>query len=249
MTTSCHRGTLVSGSISSAMHMPTKTNRPTSLPRRLRVFIIDDQPLMREGLNSLFATLTRHIVVGAAGNVADAPALVLSTRPEVVLIDANLPAGGGFELGRELPLRTIGLRLIYLDDKVDDANVRAALDVNAAGYLVKSESFERIMWALDQVAEDKPAFCDGVAVRLRKDDGDYRLARRAVSPMLRALTQRELEVLEYLVKGLTVRQTAQAMDLAESTVGNHKSNLMGKLGVHRQVDLLRLAAREGLGDD
>ncbi len=229
--------------------MSTHAHRPSDRHHRLRVFIIDAQPLMREGLISLFATLTRHLVVGAADNVADAPALVLSARPEVVLIDANLPAGGGFELGRELPLRTIGLRLIYLDEKVDDANVRAALDVNAAGYLVKSESFERIMWALDQVAEDKPAFCDGVAVRLRKDDGGYRLAHRAVSPILRALTQRELEVLEYLVKGLTVRQTAQAMDLAESTVGNHKSNLMGKLGVHRQVDLLRLAAREGLGDD
>ena len=229
--------------------MSTKTHPPTTRSRRLRVFIVDAQPLMREGLNVLFATLTRHFVVGTTGSASDAPGLILRSQPEVVLIDANLPNGGALELGRSLSARIIGLRLIFLDEKVDEANLRAALEVDAAGYLIKSESFERVIWALDQIAEDQPAFCRDVAVRLTKDDHGYRLSRRSVSPALQVLTQRELEVLEHLTKGLTVRQTARVMELAESTVDNHKSSLMGKLQVHRQVDLIRLATREGLGDD
>ena len=217
--------------------------------RRLRVFIINDQPLMREALNALFATTTRHVVVGATGNEVDCVELILAVRAEVVLIDAGLPDGAAFELGGKLISRAVGLRLIFLDEEVVDVNVRAALELGAAGYLVKSESFERVIWALQQVAEDRPAFCQAVADRLMADEHAYRLASRPASRAVQQLTPRELEVLEYLTRGLNVRETAQTMNLAESTVDNHKSSLMGKLQVHRQVDLIRLAAREGLGHD
>jgi DNA-binding NarL/FixJ family response regulator len=213
------------------------------------VFIVDDQPLMREGLNVLLATLTRHLVVGTTGGASDALSMAMAARPEVVLIDANLPAGGAFELGRRLSSRVVGIRMIFLDEQFDEVSLRSAIEVDAAGYLLKSESFERVIWALDQMVEDKPAFCHDAAARLTKHNLGFRLARRNPSPVFQRLTPRELEVLEHLTKGLTVRQTARAMELAESTVDNHKSSLMGKLQVHRQIDLIRLAAREGLGDD
>lgn len=230
-------------------YMSTESVSSYAEQRRLRVFIIDDQPLMREALSVLFATLTRHLVVGATDNDVEVAGLILGVRTEVVIIDAGLPDGAAFDLGAKLLSRAVGLRLIYLDEEVVDTNLRLALELDAAGYLIKNESFQRVIWALQQVADDKPAYCQAVADRLIVDEHGYRLAGQHASPARQRLTPREFEVFEHLTRGLTVRQTARAMMLAESTVGNHKSSLMSKLDVHRQVDLVRLAVREGLVED
>jgi len=175
-------------------------------------------------------------------------ALLVARRfqPTVVVLDASLPGGTWREvaqlLRREIP--TCGLLL--LDDTLRPWNLKEAIEFPRVGYWTKCDSAQEVIEAARAVAVGEGTFCAQAKRFLISSEGKLRFrALPADSPLAR-LTRREQEVLVHLAQGHSIKECARRLDLAHSTVDNHKSRIMKKLGVHKLVDLVRLALREGL---
>ena len=196
----------------------------------------------------LFGTCGAIGEVAAASGVEEAGPLAQRFGPDVVSIHPGLSDATPFEAAERIFSHCPTARLLFLDDSVREIHVRAALQVGAWGYWTKHASFDRIVTAVRRVAAGHKSFCPAVRRILVATPDGLRLDPCPRCPSLGGLTRREIEVLLYLARGLTVRQCAERMQLAQSTVDNHKSRLMKKLGVHKGVELAVLAIREGLLD-
>ena len=184
-------------------------------------------------------------VVATADTVNDAVRQAAQLQPDIVLLDVSGESGISEAVQRILDHcpRTV---VVLLDDASFDANVREVLNTGARGYLTKQQPFEQIVTALRKAARGDRVFAPEIArrlvlsaegVRLSVVNGDHPLAR---------LTPRETDVLIHLAQGRSVKQCAENLGIGASTVGNHKSRLMKKLKVHKTVELVHLAMREGL---
>lgn len=210
----------------------------------LRLLIVDDHALVCAGLAMMFRTVADVAEVA----VATRPAAALRTaplfRPDVALVDVTLPPADAFETAHRLSRSRI--RILFMDDAVHAVHVRMAVRMGALGYWTKHAAFDQLAEAVRRVAAGEPSFCAEAAPLVTRTPAGLKFHMAAeVSPLAR-LTPRELEVLGHLADGLTVKRCALRMDLAESTVDNHKSRLMRKLNVHNVAQLVRLAGREGL---
>ena len=214
--------------------------------RRCRLLIVDDQALLREGLKALFDADGRHEVAADAATAREACHAVKSRPIEIAFVDALLPDVTAEEATRQLIAVRHTIRVIHLDESVSILRVRAALRAGAAGYLVKDEPFREILAGVERIAAGGTAFCQQVALRLVVTRRGLRLDGAAAGNTLDRLTVRELQVLEQLARGRSVKQAAAKLGIAANTVDNHKARLMRKLGVHKAADLIRLALREGL---
>lgn len=214
--------------------------------RRIRLLIVEDRPLCCEALAMLFQARADVDVVGAVHRVTPAIRLARESPPDVVLMDAMLPNRRAFRAARVILTQCPPTRLILLDEELCDAHVFEAIRVGAMGYWTKNASSREIAEAVHCVAGGQYAFCPAVRPLLTFTRGGPHFRPGSRSKVLGKLSQREAEVLAQLAEGLTVKQCAQRMGLAFSTVDNHKARLMKKLGVHRSVELVRLAVREGV---
>lgn len=192
-----------------------------------RAVLVDDHPLYRDGLAGLLATLPDVTLVGAFGTAEDALAEVRQLRPDVVLMDLNLPGISGVEATREL-LRlcpTTAVLVITMMD--DDATVLAALAAGARGYVLKGASAAEIAAALHTVTSGGAVFGAGLATRLIA-----RAVPTVTSPApsgTEPLTVREQEVLDLLAEGLSNAQIGRTLGISTKTVQNHVSRILDKL--------------------
>jgi DNA-binding NarL/FixJ family response regulator len=193
----------------------------------LRVLVVDDHPMFRRGLAGLLESLPDVEVAGLAGSGEEALELAAADRPDVVLMDLNLPTISGVEATRrlgELPAPPAVLALTMLDD---DATVVAALRAGARGYVLKGASGEEIAAAVRTVAAGGVVLGAGVAGHLLALTGAG--PRPGIGPD--ALTDRERDVLELLADGLANPQIARRLGLSVKTVQNYVSRILDKLQV------------------
>ena len=218
------------------------------MPPALRLLIIDDQPLVCEGLKMLIETATSYRVV----MIDNADEAVLATRREradVVILDAALPDDQAFDEGHRLAAMRQAPRVIFLDQEVCQLRAHLALEVPGSSYLVKSEPFERVVDAVPRVVAGERVFCEAIQARIRDDSSGLHLVPiDDEDDPLAALTHRELEVLRLLALGHSVRDCAGLLKRAPSTVDNHRSNIMKKLDLHKISQLTRFAMHTGLID-
>ncbi len=153
---------------------------------------------------------------------------------------------GVFSAVAQFAERAPQAKVVLLDDRPLDVNVREALRVGAAGYLTKTQSIGQIESSLRRAVRGERVFAPDVAARLVLSSDGVRLTADAAGNSLARLTPRETDVLIHLAHGMSVKQCAKALGIGTSTAGNHKSRLMKKLNVHKTVELTRLAIREGL---
>lgn len=182
-----------------------------------RVLVVDDHPLFRDGLVSLLRTVEDVEVVGAVGDGLDAVSVAASLRPDVVLMDLNLPGLPGLEATRRILAGQPGCRVLVLTMQADQASVTSALRVGASGYLLKEAGQQEVLAAIRTVAA-------GGTVMGRGTGPD-----RDRLPL--DLTPREAEVLALVAQGSSNAQIAGELDLSLKTVQNHVSNLLAKLQV------------------
>jgi two-component system, NarL family, response regulator DevR len=205
----------------------------------LRVFLLDDHEVVRAGIRSLLEEDEDIEVVGEAGTVAEALARIPPTRPDVALLDVRLPDGSGIEVCREVRSRSPEVACLMLTSYADDEALFSAIVAGAAGYVLKQVK------GLDLVADIRragsgeslldPALTEQVLRRLREGPKqDSRLA---------SLTPQERRILDLIADGLTNRQIAEEMFLAEKTVKNYVSNLLSKMGMERRTQVASYAAR------
>jgi two-component system response regulator DevR len=205
----------------------------------VRVFLLDDHEIVRRGVRELIEAHDDLEVVGEAGTAAEAIARIPAIKPDVAVIDMQLPDGNGVEVCREVRSRDEEIRCLILTSFADDEALFDSIMAGAAGYLLKQIKGSDLVDGIRRVASGQslldPDVTARVLERLRKGpEEDERLAR---------LTDQERKILDLIAEGLTNRQIGERMFLAEKTVKNYVSNLLSKLGMERRTEAAVFAAR------
>ena len=212
----------------------------------IEIFLIDERIFMLELLNAIFASSPQVKVVGTATHEDQARIQVAARRPAIVLLDASDATGVGLDLAWKLAEESPNTKLVFLDDRVDRGRVALATRMGAAGYFLRTRSFHTLLEGLAKVVAGHNVYDPDVAQYIGSSGEPVGGRIRNLYNQHVELTPRELEVLCLLAKGMTVRQCAQKLKLAESTIDNHKSRMMRKLGVHKSTQLALIAVRAGL---
>ena len=199
--------------------------------RAIRVFLLDDHEIVRDGVRALLEGADGMEVVGEAGTAAEALARIPPTRPDVAILDVQLPDGSGVEVCRELRSAHPEVRCLMLTSFAHDEALFEAIVAGAAGYLLKQVRGTDIIDAVRSVAAGEslldPALTKRVLDRMREPpEEDERFSR---------LTGQERKILALIAEGLTNRQIGERMFLAEKTVKNYVSNVLAKLGMQRRT--------------
>ncbi|MEX2113032.1 MAG: response regulator transcription factor [Pirellulales bacterium] len=211
----------------------------------VRVSVVERQALIQTALAALIDSVEGFHVVAAVGTLPEGLRVAMELRPHVSLISIS-GEWAVFDAVAQINQHCPAVKTILLDERTCDANAREALRVHAAGYLTKEQPFHQIENSLRRAARGERVFAPDIAARLVLSAEGVRLARDTTANPLSILTPREIDVLIHLAQGYSVKQCAKALGIGTSTAGNHKSRLMKKLGIHKTVDLTRLAIREGL---
>ncbi len=213
---------------------------------RRRLLIVDDHVLHCEALATLFRSVDTMQIVATATDVEEAMMLVIELKPDIALVDAQMPNRSAFSFARTVMRRAPRPRLAFLDDELSLARIDEALQIGVAGYFLRFTPFRSIVSGIARIGRGEHGFSPQIESRLSPCKNGFELARQGDGPSLADLTTREREVLRHLAEGQTVKECAQTLHLAQSTVDNHKARLMKKLKVHKSTELTRLAIREGL---
>jgi DNA-binding NarL/FixJ family response regulator len=222
--------------------MKTAHLGPPSRPEGLAmitVFLVDDHEVVRRGLADLLASDTELEIIGDAGSVSEAMVRIPALKPDVAVLDVRLPDGNGIELCRELLSELPDLRCLMLTSFTSDEAMLEAILAGASGYVVKDIRGMELAQAIKDVGAGKSLLDNRAAAALMA-----KLRGNAEPPdPLSGLTDRERTLLGLLSEGLTNRQIAARMFLAEKTVKNYVSRLLAKLGMERRTQAAVFASK------
>jgi DNA-binding NarL/FixJ family response regulator len=210
----------------------------------VRVVIVDDHPIWRDALERDLVA-AGCAVVGAFGDAEAAVRTAAATRPDVVLMDLQLPGMSGVDGAAALVAADPSVRVLMFSSSGEDDDVLAAVKVGARGYLVKSASTAELLDAVRRTAAGEAVFSPGLAALVL---GEYRRISRVEPDPTAVLTERETEILRMVSTGLTARQIAEKLVVSHRTVQNHIQNTLQKLQLHNRVELTRWAVDQGLAD-
>jgi DNA-binding NarL/FixJ family response regulator len=210
---------------------------------RLRVFVVDDHDLFRAGVRAAIGGEVD--IVGEADDVDPAVELIRERVPDVVLLDVHLPGGGGHRVAREVRRTHPGVRFLALSVSDAPEDVVAVIRAGASGYLTKTATGRQVVEALRLVAAGHAVFSPQLAGFVLEAFPTVDVA--AVDPDLDRLTPRQREVLRYIAKGYTYRETAEALSVATKTVETHVSEVLRRLQLSNRHELTRWAVDRGLG--
>ena len=213
----------------------------------IRVMVVDDHPMWREGV-ARDLTEAGHQVVATSGEGRQAVRVAAAARPDLVVLDLQLPDISGVEVIRGLRAALPDVRVLMLSASGEPQGVLDAVKAGATGYLIKSAAPAEFLDAVRRTAAGEPVFTPGLAGLVL---GEYRrLAAAPPAPDDDAprLTERETEVLRLVAKGLSYKQIADRLSLSHRTVQNHVQNTLGKLQLHNRVELTRYAIERGLDE-
>jgi DNA-binding NarL/FixJ family response regulator len=205
-------------------------------PPPIRILLVDDHPMVREGLVARLAAVPRFEVVGEAGGREDALALLSSARPDVVLMDVGLKEGNGITLGAEMLAARPAIKLLMFSMYDNPEYVQRALTAGARGYVLKDAPATEIVSAIDAVAAGGTFLSAAVSGRLFRG--------QAPKPVL---TPRESEILALLGRGASSKQIARELDLSVRTVEAHRQSIKRKLELDGQAELIRYAVEHARG--
>lgn len=205
----------------------------------IRVIIADDHHVVRAGIRELLSDAADIEVIGEARNGQDAVDLALALRPDVVVMDINMPLLSGVEATRQIHAAAPEIHILVLTAYQDDPYLYGLLDAGASGYLLKTAEDHEVVRAVRITAAGQSLIDAAVASRL---------LARAVPPPTHGdtLTERELEVLRLAARGQTNKQIGSALQISDRTVQNHLANIYAKLAVASRTEAVTAALQRGL---
>jgi DNA-binding NarL/FixJ family response regulator len=203
----------------------------------IRLLIVDDHPVVRDGLSGMFSGDDGFEVIGEAANGAQAVTLACALEPDVILMDLRMPEMDGVAAIAELARRKVAARVLVLTTYDTDSDVVRAVEAGATGYLLKDSPRGDLLRAVRAAARGEAALSPSVATRLL---GQVR------APAQEPLSQRELEVLELVARGATNREAAAKLFISEATVKTHLLHIYAKLGVSDRAAAVAEGFQQGL---
>jgi DNA-binding NarL/FixJ family response regulator len=215
----------------------------------IRVMVVDDHPMWRDAVERDLQD-AGFDVVAVAANGNEALARFPAARPQVVVLDLQIPGPNGVAVTAEVVRQDPSARVLILSASGEQADVLEAVKAGATGYLVKSASRNELIAAVRRVAQGDTVFTPGLAGLVL---GEFRRMLEAPADTRRSgdgdLTERETEILKMVAKGMSYKQIAERLVISHRTVQNHVQNTLRKLQMHNRVELTRYAIAQGLDDD
>lgn len=205
--------------------------------RTITLLIVDDHPVVRDGLRGMFAAYPEFEVLGEAANGRQAVELAALLDPDVVLMDLRMPGGGGVDAIAELTRRGLRCEVLVLTTYDTDSDTLPAIEAGATGYLLKDAPRDELFTAVRAAAEGKTVLSPAIASRL---------VSRVRTPGNEPLSAREREVLTLVAKGTSNREIAVVLFISEATVKTHLTHLYAKLGVKDRAAAVAVAYDRGI---
>ena len=211
----------------------------------IRVLIVDDHPLVRQGLTGVLTGQSDIEVVDAVADGALAAEATAVGQADVVLMDLSMPGMSGIDATREIAARAAEVGVLVLTMFEDDASVFTAMRAGARGYLLKDSAGSDLIRAVSAVAEGKSFFSPAIA-RVMLDDYVQRLEEKGATDRYDLLSEREREVFQLIAEGQSNKAIAVLLSVSVATVETHRAHILQKLDVHNTVDLVLYAVRRGV---
>lgn len=208
--------------------------------------LVDDHTILRQSLRILLDSRPDMTVVAEFGNGRDAVAAAAKLRPDIVLMDVSMPELNGIEATRQIRRVAPAARVVILSAYADPEQLRLALRAGAAGYVIKRSDVDELVMGIHLVMHGNSYFSSDLALQFDLSELMYEAKRPERPSALERLTTREIEVLQLIAEGSTVRAIAERLVISPKTVEGHKSRIMTKLGAHNRTDLIRFAFKTEL---
>ncbi|MGH3472253.1 MAG: response regulator [Nocardioidaceae bacterium] len=214
----------------------------------ITVAVVDDQELFRRGLVMLISTEDDIEVVGEASDGSEAADLAAATVPDVVLMDVRMPKVSGIEACRKIKEVAPSAKIIMLTMSDEESDLYDAVKNGASGYLLKDASIDQVAQAIRVVADGQSLISPSMAAKLLEEFKTMSRGGSKPGGLTPKLTERELEVLGLVARGLNNREIARDLYISENTVKNHVRNILEKLQLHSRMEAVMYAVREKLLD-
>lgn len=210
--------------------------------QKIRILVVDDHAIVREGLRWLIATEPGMELVGEAADGVDAVAKARALHPDVILMDLVMPRKSGIEAITEIKQENPEALILVLTSFAEDQKIFPAIKAGALGYLLKDTSPQELLRAIRDIHRGMPSMHPTIALRVMQE-----LQRTSdLPPAAEPLTEREVDVLKLVAKGMTNEEIAKVLFLSERTVRTHVSNILRKLHLANRTQAALHALREGL---
>ncbi|WP_069770523.1 response regulator transcription factor [Streptomyces sp. LUP30] len=206
----------------------------------ITLLIVDDHPVVRDGLRGMFESAPGFRVVGEAANGVEALSAAATGDPDVILMDLRMPGGGGVDAIRELTRRRARAKILVLTTYDTDSDTLPAIEAGATGYLLKDAPRDELFTAVRAAAEGRTVLSPAVATRL------VSAVRAPRTPAAEPLSAREREVLALVARGTSNREIARELFISEATVKTHLTHLYAKLGVNDRAAAVAAAYERGI---
>lgn len=210
---------------------------------RIRVFLADDHAVVRKGLETLIETHDDMQVIGTAVDGADAVKQATQLQPDVILLDLQMPHKSGLEAISDIRGNDPKARILVLTSFSDDSTVFSAIKAGALGYILKDSSPQELISAIRNVHQGRPSLHPDIALKMMHE---LNKPPAHLPPTEDPLTEREVDVLKLVARGLSNQEIADRLVLSERTVRTHISNILGKLHLANRTQVALYALRQGL---
>ena len=214
--------------------------------KKIRVLIVDDHTLVRDGIRALLALVADIEVVGEATNGKEAPGKVRQLAPDVVLMDLAMPVMSGLDATRVIRRQFTGTRVLALTQYDDSEYVIPIIEAGASGFVTKMAAFSELASAIQAVYSGGSYLSPSAAAALVEECQQKTTIEEGGKDPYQRLTDREKEVLKLVVEGHTAREIADMLFVSPKTVEWYKTTLMNKLNIHNRTDLIKFAIRKAL---
>ena len=213
--------------------------------QKIRVLVVDDHTIVRDGISALLALAGDIEVVGEAMNGNEALKMVAKVQPDVVLMDVAMPIMGGLEATRRISKEFPKTRVLVITQHDDKEYVFPVIESGASGLISKAGASSELAAGIRAVYKGDSFLSPSVA-RLLVENYQQTAGQRVQSDPYHQLTEREREILKVLAEGFSTQEIADMLVITRKTVEGHKTNLMAKLGIHNKIDLVKYALRRGI---
>ncbi len=205
----------------------------------IKVIVADDHAVLRQALSEMLTAHGKYYVVGQAASGEELLALLDKETPDVVIVDIQMPGMGGLAAIEKLQASPKSIPILVLSADEGSSNIRSALKAGAKGFVPKNAGIEELEFAIDSVVGGKTYLSPNVTSKLMTGDGTQIEADNPLS----SLTERELEIFKYLANGSSNRDIAQKLHISIRTVDTHRSNILRKLDLRNNAELVKMAVQ------